>query len=228
MLALRFNKELQRVGLDIHCTRLEHGLPAFWLIRKVGNNPLGLRNIFTGCNDAGLRLLGTAWIDAGDGCNAQFTSLDIIICFRMIGNCHTLRHDVLHTGMPILIADGIGKRPHGKSPTGVFVGLCPTSHTLVSKTVLQHIMVNLLGFDISCDSVLDTKAVRHHKHHGDLLSTAYHIRIVGNHLGNIGLDATGFIRIFDVDGKHRLNTISDGDILQLNLEAINNLPSAVV
>ena len=75
--------------------------------------------------------------------------------------------------------------------------------------------------------VLDTEGVRHHKHNGDLLSKARHAWVAWYHLRNIFLDAFGFLGVGDDEIMYLVNTISDIDILEIDLETINGLPFTV-
>ena len=75
--------------------------------------------------------------------------------------------------------------------------------------------------------VLDTEGVRHHKHKGDLLSRARHAWIARNHLRNISLDAFGFLGVSNDEIMYLINTISDIDILEIDLETINGLPFTI-
>ena len=168
-----------------------------------------------------------AWIDAGNGSNAQLAIVLGIVREFTIGNRHALPHDVLHTAPPIIILWGIAESLHLQSCVDIVVGLCPARHALICETVLQLIMVKHIGRGLSLDSVRGTKTFRHHKHHGHVLSAACQALETGNHLGDIRLDASGFQLVVDGDSIYPLLIHEHRDILQTYLEAIDHFPFAI-
>ena len=88
-------------------------------------------------------------------------------------------------------------------------------------------MVNRLGRRLACVGVTDAVVGRHLKQHGDLLAFAGHAREVGNDLRNIGLYTTGIHRVDDAESMYFLSFHVDSDILQIDLETIDDLPSAI-
>ena len=236
VVTLGIDSQLQLVGLGIHLNRLEHGLPAFLLGAAIVSNKHGVGRASAARHNVCLCLAGKAWVDAGQDGNAQQFLVAVfalgMIRENAVGERDALRHAVLHTGTPVLIIFtlGIGKYLDGESLIEAGFGLCPTGHTLVGETVAQRIVVNhrLQGFTQSilcreCGRVV----VWQLDQYGHLLSLCCQPWIVGNDFGNIGFQATSFFRVGDTERIDLQGIYLDGDIIQIDLNAIDHLPSAV-
>ena len=221
---LAFYQHLHLGGCAIDGEELALGNPVLHLSGKVGNS-LSLRLAITLGYDTDLCQTGTVGHDAGNGSNLQFVIFPGTGGEGVFAEVHSLLHAVDSASAPKFIAFGIGKGLDGKLLAVVFGGICPAIHALVSIAVLQHIVVHHRIARARC-SVTDTEGIRHQEHHRNFLPLACHAGVAGNHLGNEGLDAIGFLGVIDTERMYFLNTILDRDFLHIHLEAINGLPSA--
>ena len=82
-----------------------------------------------------------AWIDAGNGSNAQLATVLGIGRETTVGNLHALPHDIFRAGLPVIVLWAGSKNFHLQPGVDIVVGFRPTRHALICETVTQLIMV---------------------------------------------------------------------------------------